>query len=151
MRRSSIVALVAVLTMVLAVPAGLAATKKTRKVQSTFTGAVIANTSTGGAVVAGTVRDPLFGEGAIVYRTTPGPGGVLDSTFTSFSDHGSFKGTARVRSTPQPDGSARLDGTGKVTKGTERYRGAKGSFTISDGVIAADGKITFTVKGTVRY
>lgn len=152
-RRSSVIlALVAVFGVVLTVPAGLAAEKKkTHTVDSAVQAAAVAATSNGGAVVAGSVRDPAFGQGATVYRTTPAAGGVQNSTFTAFFAAGTYKGTASVRSTPQPDGSIRLDGTGRITGGTGRYRGAKGRFTISAGTILPDGSIAFTAKGTVRY
>lgn len=151
-RRSPFAALVAVVILALAVPAGFAAVKKrTVRFASTVQAAAVAPAAGGGTVVAGTITDRRLGDGAAVYRTTATQNGVQTATFTTFFDRGTFRGRATVRVTPQPDGSVRLEGEGRITKGTGIYKGAKGAFDIGNGTISAAGSIAFRATGRVRY
>src|SRR4051794_35089977 len=86
------VALVSVLGLVVAAPAAGAAAKRSHVIDSTIAAAVVGGSPTGKAVVAGTVSDPRFGDGATVYRTQPPANGVQQSSFTAFFSNGTFKG-----------------------------------------------------------
>jgi hypothetical protein len=84
--------------------------------------------------------------------TAPGANGAL--TFTSkFIDYyvaGTESGTLTGTATAQPDGSATLSGTGRITAGTGRYKKAKGTLKFT-GTQGSDGRYTVTYTGTLTY
>lgn len=99
---------------------------------------------------AGTVEGDL-GSGAIVGDNVFGPVPNFQGTLRVFYKKGSLKGKLAGSGAPNPDGSISFSGTGKIKKGTGKYKGAKGNFSFS-GTQAADSIITtFEVLGSVKY
>jgi hypothetical protein len=135
---------VAVLIAAVAVPSGVAATKKSHNAASH----VVAR-SLQGNTVTGTVKGKL-GSGAIVYTLTGNPDGSQHLAGTGFYGNGAVKVKADVTITFNPDGSASFSGNGKFTGGTGKFKGSTGSFT-TNGTIASDGLINADLKGTVKY
>jgi hypothetical protein len=99
---------------------------------------------------AGTVEGDL-GSGAIVGTNVFGPVPNFEGPLRVFYKKGSLKGKLAGSGTPNPDGSISFSGTGTITKGTGKYKGAKGKFSFS-GTQAADATVTtFEVTGSVKY
>jgi hypothetical protein len=51
---------------------------------------------------------------------------------------------------PAPDGSIDVTGTGRITKGTGKFKGAHGTFTMS-GNRATNGVSTLAIDGSLNY
>ena len=103
-----------------------------------------------GDTAAGTSSGNL-GKGAVVFTTKAGANNTFTGTFTVYDQHGSYSGTTEGTLTipASADQPATVDGTITTTRGTGRYRGAKGDGTI-EGTIAPDGLITLATKGKMR-
>jgi hypothetical protein len=84
---------------------------------------------------------------AITYFGPTKPNTVL---LAIFGPAGSLRSTSHNVGTPHPDGSVSISGSGKVTGGTGRYRGAVGSFSATGSVPANSTVITVHAVGTVR-
>lgn len=101
----------------------------------------------GSAEYAGTFKGAL-GSGAVV-------GGLsyaapnFQGTFRVLLNKGTFKGTMEGSGTPAADGSVDVTGTGEITKGTGKYKGAHGEFTMSGDQVA--GVSTLAITGSVSY
>ena len=104
-----------------------------------------------GSTLAGTTTGTL-GPGAVVYRTSPGPNNTVISRFTIFQAAGTLSGTATVTQTPGQNGQpGTLTGTARIQRGTGRWRGARGRFTVN-GTRAPDGLIPIrATNGRFRY
>ena len=50
-----------------------------------------------------------------------------------------------------PGGSISVTGSGQITKGTGKYKGAKGKFTFEGTTPANSTVTTFTVTGSIKY
>ena len=94
-----------------------------------------------GSTLAGFTTGTL-GPGSVVYRTTPGPNNTVAVRFTVFQAAGTLGGTSTVTQTPGQNGApGTLRGTARITRGSGRWRGARGRFTVN-GTLAPDGLIT---------
>jgi hypothetical protein len=137
-------ALVALLVAAVAVPSGVAATKKSHKVD----GSVVARTLEGNTVT-GTIKGKI-GSGAVIYVVSSNPNGTQHLAIKTFLPKGSLKAKADVTVTVQPDSTATFTGSGTITGGTGLYQGAKGSFT-TNGTIDQNGIIRGTITGSAKY
>lgn len=89
-------------------------------------------------------------EGVDVIRTTI-DGTTLTSKITEYDGKGSYKITLSQVATNNPDGSTSYAGSGKVTGGTGRYKGAKGTFTVT-GTQLKDALVAiYKISGSVKY
>ena len=101
----------------------------------------------GSAEYAGTFKGAL-GSGAVV-------GGLsyavpnFQGTFRVYLNKGSFKGTMEGSGAPAGDGTVDVSGTGEITKGNGKYKGAHGEFTMSGNQAA--GVSTLAITGSVNY
>lgn len=142
-----------VAVMGLAVACAAPAQAATRDISSTIKIAHVGETGSppisGSAEYAGTFKGAL-GSGAIV-------GGLsyaapdFHGTFRVYLNKGTLKGTLDGSGLPAPGGGFDVSGTGEVTKGSGKYKGAHGEFTFS-GDQAADPPIaTLAITGSVSY
>ena len=148
MRKFICVAAVLGLAAVMAAPAQAAP----RDINSTIKLAHVVDTGTppisGSGEYAGTFKGAL-GSGAVV-------GGLsyaapeFHGTFRVYMNKGTFKGTMEGTGAPTADGSIDVSGTGEITKGTGKFKGAHGDFTMS-GNRATTGITTLAIDGSVKY
>ena len=75
---------------------------------------------------------------------------ITHGTFRVYMNKGTFKGTIEGSGTPAADGSIDVSGTGEITKGTGKYKGAHGDFTMS-GNRTTTGVTTLAITGRVKY
>lgn len=110
----------------------------------------------GTAVLAANWSSSLSGNGALVDHVTI-TGHPTPTTFTiqvtevAFLAHGTFKDTATGTDTVNPDGSQSIVLRGRVTGGTDAYRGARGSFTFTGSTAPGSNVISGRSAGTVTY
>ncbi|MDQ6914900.1 MAG: hypothetical protein M3155_03720 [Actinomycetota bacterium] len=129
---------------------GTAVAAKSHAVNST--GKVSAVASQGSKTIAvGWFNGAPFGADTVALFKTAVQAGKLKSTFVAYNSHGSIRGTATQTSTPQPDGSAKLAGTGKVLGGTGAYQGATGNLTVSGTQPKGSTVISYRLAGSLRY
>jgi hypothetical protein len=164
MRRAIVISFVALLALVVS-GATLAADEETsHKFTATIQQAEIAQTGSvplagSTATVAATFDSTLGGNGAeVTHVTFTGPTGTpatfgFDGKATAFVAHGSVTISLDGSLTVHAGGSLTFVGTGRVTGGTGRYRGAKGSFTFTGASPSAGaGHVdTFQYTGTITY
>ena len=103
----------------------------------------------GSAEYAGTFKGAL-GSGAVVGGLTYAVPN-FQGTFRVYLNKGSFKGTIEGSGTPNPDGSIDVTGTGEITKGNGKYKGAHGEFTMSGNQAADPSVSTLAITGSVKY
>ena len=147
MRKVICIAVVLGLAVVSAAPAQAA----TRDIDSTIKLAHVVDTGSppisGSAEYAGTFKGAL-GSGAVI-------GGLsyaapnFQGTFRVFLNKGTLKGTMEGSGAPVADGSFDVSGTGEITKGSGKYKGAHGEFTMSGNQAA--GVSTLAITGSVNY
>jgi hypothetical protein len=125
-----------------------AATHHRVRLDSTMFAAQIGTTTTGATVFAGAIVDPGLRHGAIVYHTAGTT--TLKLGFQEFFASGSITGSCTVTLAPGTGGQQTLTGACKVTRGTAKYRDARGRFTVS-GVFNNDGTVMATLKGSFTY
>lgn len=145
-RRTSLFGLLVAIGL-FAIASSAIARPTAHKINATGVAATVA-TQASGATLAGTLSDPGIGNGAVVYNTTNG--GLQRVTFTAFLAGGSFRGTLSVTLTPATGGGSTTVGTGKITGGTAKYKGAKGSLQ-ETGSIDSTGLVHYHVTGSVKY
>jgi hypothetical protein len=107
---------------------------------------------TGGPPIidAGTVSG-TFGAGAVILRSTVS-GTTIKSKAKVWYDKGTLSSTANVTATGQPDGSIVYSGTGKITRGTGKFKHAKGTFKITGTSPPNDSAhATLQVSGPLTY
>lgn len=105
-----------------------------------------------GAVFAGTIKGRPLGGGAIVNTSKPtGQPNEFSSKGTAFYRDGTLKVSFKNTNVAQPDGSQQFSGSGAITGGTGRFKGAKGTFTMTGASDPQSGIITLTVTGKVTY
>jgi hypothetical protein len=125
---------------------------KTLQVKGSERGAVI--DAQGATTLFAALGSDQRGQYAARNSTTSAPAANGTVTFTSkFIDYyaaGTESGTLTGTATLQPDGSATLSGTGKITAGTGRYKHAKGTLKFT-GIQRSDGRYTVTYTGTLTY
>jgi hypothetical protein len=108
-------------------------------------------TTAGNRVVDAGVVTGTFGDGAIIIRST-----VAGTTITFkaivWYVKGTVTSTGTLQAAAQPDGSTTYTGTGKVTRGTGRFRGARGPFQVTGTSPPNDiSHATLQATGTLRY
>ncbi len=146
MRRLAMV-LTALVALALVAPTADAAKKKHKvTVDATVLAAAVAPSGASATVYAGTITDPVLGSGAAFYVVSGTTTQHL--TFQAFTALGSVKGTGT--DTLTTTGALTLTGTLKVTSGTGKYKGAKGTLSLA-GTIDSHNVIHATVKGSYTY
>ena len=143
----------ALAALVLAAPAAEAAKKK-HKVTLNATVQAHAVTTAGG-LIAGTLSDPVLGNGATVYHTSAagGANGTTNEnvTFQAWTNLGSVKGSGTLTVTAGPGSSPpSFTGSAKITGGAGRYKGAKGTITFK-GSFDAQSDATVNITGSFSY
>jgi hypothetical protein len=124
----------------------LDATVKTANIGSTGSPPV-----SGSAQYAGSIMSSI-GSGAVLGQNFFGPVfGTFHGPVQAFLTKGTVKGTLEGSGAPKPDGSIGFSGTGTITKGTGKYKGAKGKFTFEGSEPAGMTVITFTLTGSVKF
>jgi hypothetical protein len=94
-----------------------------------------------------------FGNGVQWTRFSVNPAtGLATGTFKEFFDRGTIRGTFRVQVTATP-GSPNVSyrGTARYTGGTAKYRGARGSATVSGASTDGGRSATISLSGAIRY
>lgn len=104
----------------------------------------------GSAQYAGALKGAL-GSGAIVGTNFFGPVGVFTGTIRVYMNKGTLKGTLEGTGGPAPGGGLDFSGTGRITKGTGKYKGAHGKFTFTGGQPANSTISTQAIEGSVKY
>jgi hypothetical protein len=130
-----------------------AASAKTLRVTGTERGAMIESQGTT-TLYAALGSDQRGAYAARNTTTTGAPGASGAVAFTSKfldyyalgTEHGTLTGTA----VPGPNNTIMIQGTGRVTGGTGRYRHARGTLTFT-GTQGADGRYTVSFTGTLTY
>jgi hypothetical protein len=153
-----VVCVLAALAALVAVSPVAGAAAKKHKAKNHSVTATVKNVSveqTGNPPLSGTSTNAglvtsSLGNGAITGTTTYAAPN-FSSTETVFLAHGTFKGTLKGTGTLNPDGSISFSGTGKVTGGTDSYKGAKGSVTFTGSEPKNSNVATFNVTGKVKY
>ena len=113
--------------------------------------------STGSPPVSGSVEyagsfKGSLGSGAILGHNDFGPVvGDFHGTLRAFFTKGTLKGTLEGSGGPGPGGGIDFSGSGKITKGTGKYKGAKGKFTVEGTQPPGSTVTTFAVTGSVKY
>jgi hypothetical protein len=110
----------------------------------------------GTAVLAGTWKTNLYGNGALVdhVRITGSP---TPTTFTfrgtevGFGALGTLKDTFTGTATVQADGSQKVVSNGRFTGGTGAYRGAKGTFKFTGSTAPGSSVLNGRSAGTISY
>jgi hypothetical protein len=130
-----------------------AAQAKTLKVKGSERGAIIE--ASGATTVFAAIGFDQRGGYAAQNTTTTGAAtaaGVIPFTskFIDYYALGTERGTLTGTATAGPNNTVTIQGTGKITDGTGRYRHARGTLTFS-GTQTADGRYTVSFTGTVKY
>jgi hypothetical protein len=92
-----------------------------------------------------------FGDGAGPATLTFVMPGHANIAFTWFFAKGSFRGTVPTVGMQNPDGSASISGSGRVSSGTGVYDGAKGNFTLTATTPRGSSITTLRVRGKVKF
>ena len=116
-----------------------------------FDGVVVKTNLVEGTTFAGLIRGGPLGRGAVTNTAKSLGDNRFSSVGTVFYRRGTLAVTFTNTSVPQPDGSVKFDGQGKIVGGTNRYRRARGSFTFTGSSPAGGGVITLTFKGSMTY
>lgn len=122
--------------------------KKKHKFTETALGTTIAPAGAQAQVILQTKGS--LGPGAATLGVIPG---ATSGTVSGADYHalGSIKTAIQFKfGTTAPDGSAPVSGTGTITGGTGRYKGAKGKYTFT-GVQDKQAVYTITLTGTITY
>jgi hypothetical protein len=110
----------------------------------------------GTAVLAGTWKTGLYGNGALVDRVRI-TGSPTPTTFTfrgtevDFVPLGTLKNSFTGTATVQPDGSQKVVTNGRFTGGTGAYRGATGTFKFTGSTAPGSSVLNGRSAGTVSY
>jgi hypothetical protein len=136
------------LALALAVPVVAAGAARSHRINATIHAANVASEGNVG-IIAGTLSDATFGQGAVVYAVS-GSTSNAKITFTAFATKGTVKGKGTASITPAQGGSLNLSGNAKITGGTGLYKRATGKFTVN-GTEDSSGHITLHATGSVKY
>src|SRR5437588_8170156 len=155
MKKLLLVPLLAILAFA---PAAVAAKKKHRiTLNATVVAHSIAPANATSGLDAGSVSDPSLGKGATIYTIT-GSSTSQTVAFQVWFSPGSLRGTASVTlGAADANGQVPVSGSGNLTGGTAKYKGAKGKLSFkgtSDAGTAAKpgtGNVTVTATGTGSY
>jgi hypothetical protein len=147
--RSTLVCVVAAAAFGVLAPGAQA---KTLQVKGSERGAVIEaqGAKTLFAALGSDQRGPYVARNSTTSAPAANGTFTFTSTFIDYYTAGIESGTLTGTATPQPDGSATLSGTGKITGGTGRYKRVKGTLKFT-GTQGADGRYTVTYTGTLTY
>jgi hypothetical protein len=141
MQRMMVLALTCLAALV---TVGSAQAKSTKKISLTSTVGNI-----GGAKFAGDLKGTL-GPGAVTMVSSDGGNGKLKVDFKIYTATGSLVGTALITATQSgPEGTQGTTtylGSGKITKGTGRYKGTTGAIAVSG--VSPPGVLTINLKVT---
>ena len=137
----------------LAVACAAPAQAATHNIDSTIRLAHVEETGSppvsGSAEYAGTFKGAL-GSGAITGQLSYAVP-EFQGTFRVYLNKGTLKGTMEGSAAPAPGGGIAVSGSGEITKGSGKYKGAAGEFTFS-GTQAADPPVaTLAITGSVKY
>lgn len=101
---------------------------------------------------AGSIKGAL-GSGAILGHNDFGTPAVGDfqGTFKAFFAKGTLQGTLQGSGGPAPGGGLSFSGSGEITKGRGKYKGATGKFTFTGTQPANSTITTFEIDGSVKY
>ncbi len=151
MRKVICVIAVMGLTVAWAAPAQAAS----HSIDSTIKLSVVEQTGSPGvsgtAQYAGTFKGAL-GSGATVGNIVyPGPVGAFTATFKIYLNKGTLTGTLDGTGSPAPGGGLNYTGSGEITKGNGKYKGAHGKFTFTGSQPSDSPVATQLVKGSVKY
>ena len=148
LKRSALLAAMLLLVFSAASPAG---GKRTRTVDATLKQGLVHQDSRGNHY-AGRITGRPGGTGATLLVASPGSTpGTIDVRGTAFYRRGTIRLRGTNTATAQPDGSFTFQGSGTITGGTGRFKGARGSVTFSGTQPANDPVQTFEIDGTIRY
>jgi hypothetical protein len=111
----------------------------------------LSGTETRGATVDGKLCGKQFHGASRLTITYVGPGKPNTVLFAAFGPVGSLRGIAHAVGIRQPDGSASISGSGKITGGTGLYNGAVGSLSATGSTPAHSNVNTLHDTGTVRF
>jgi hypothetical protein len=107
------------------------------------------------SIAAGYVTGDPYGKGAVTLKTksttNPDNTATLAGKFTLFNKRGSVSGPAEGKVTPTTGGNATFEGTGEITSGTGKYKGAKGDFDVTGTYDSGTGVLTLHGTGKVKY
>ena len=149
MRFRTLLAL-ALVAALAAVPIASGATTKSHTLNATVHMAVVSESGASPVRWAGEVTGKLTRRSAILLTSTAANGEATGKAIL-FTKKGTITATTANKVEPQPDGSVRFPGTFKVTGGTGRYRGARGSGTFEGAVPADSNVLDGTLNGHIRY
>jgi hypothetical protein len=104
---------------------------------------------------AGLVKGNPFGRGveSISDKVTNATSTAItfNGTITIYTAQGTLTGTVKFKITPAPNGSATGTGSGKITNGTGRYKGAHGKVNFTGAQAANSSVFVSHATGTVSY
>ena len=151
LKRLAPLALVAGLLMLVFATTAPAGGKRSYQLDATVKQALVEQTSNGNRY-AGRITGRPAGRGASLLLARAGSTqGEIIHTATAFYR----RGTIRVRGTNtaviQPDGSVVIQGSGNFVGGTGRFKGARGTYTVTGTQPAGSNVQTLEIEGTVRY
>jgi hypothetical protein len=98
----------------------------------------------------GTVRSKLFGRGTVT-QTVRIQGLRASGSFVIRYRRGTIRGTTTAVGRPALNGTAKFTGTARITGGTGRYKGARGSGSYTGTSPLNLSRATFRQTGTVDY
>jgi hypothetical protein len=144
-----ILSLVAALAVVPVATAGAPA-KKTRVLNVHVRMAAIDSNPPSGSVFAGEAKGKPIGTAAMTARNQIS-GSTSNGTAVVYAKLGTIRATIKNEIQPQPDGSAKLPGTFKITGGTGRYKGATGKGTFNGSSASGALVLVVDIEGKIRY
>lgn len=144
------------------VVAGASATPSQRTCKIDVTGSfVTVAVLSGNPPLSGTAQDVNTVDGKICGKVVHGAGrdvttytapGVFSGKGVSFGPNGSTRNTFEGTGTVMPNGDITFSGSGTITGGTGRFKGASGSFTFTGSQEAdSNGVSTQHLVGTITY
>ncbi|MFL5824990.1 MAG: hypothetical protein ACJ76V_00545 [Thermoleophilaceae bacterium] len=110
-----------------------------------------------GAAQSGTITSVGIAKGKPLGAGTVRVDATLNGTKVTgkaefFTENGAVKGNVTATLTPQADGSTAYKGTGKLTSGTGRFKGASsGTLTITGSQAKGDNIVRLKISGKVKY
>lgn len=150
--RSRILLVLSVAVALALVPAlaSGAPAKKTRSFSGSVHMAVIGQNGDNGFIFAGELVGKPIPRAALILRNKV-EGSTSTGTAIVYAKRGTLRGTFTNQIEPQPDGSANLPGTFKITAGTGAYKGATGSGKFDAKLPAGSSTYEATLTGKLRY
>jgi hypothetical protein len=115
----------------------------------------VLQSNSSGAVFTGTAKDKILGAGLVIVKATPTSANSATDNFvaTAYFKTGTLTVKGTVTTTTRADGSGfDYKGSAKVTGGTGKVKGAKGSLKIVGSATAADPTYqTYKLTGSLTY